>query len=96
MSQASQFGIVMTGTARYAGFLAASVATLRQHNDSVPVQVSVDSEGAVLLQPVADQLGIELVRCEPLWTEPDGHAGAPDERIGSRLMKIEAIAEARF
>ncbi|HYN95510.1 MAG TPA: hypothetical protein VES42_16810, partial [Pilimelia sp.] len=46
--------------------------------------------------PVADQLGIELVRCEPLWTEPDGHAGAPDERIGSRLMKIEAIAEARF
>jgi hypothetical protein len=96
MSLTSGFGVIMTCTAAYAPFLVASAATLRRHNTTTPVVVVSDPTGVERVAPVADRLGIELVRAEPRWMEtvrsPDGEA----ERIRSRLMKIESLAAASF
>jgi hypothetical protein len=90
------FGVTMSCTASYALLMTAALASIRRHNDRVPVRVLTDIEGADLLRPVADDLHVQLVRAEPASTGVFPDSGANGEWIQSRLMKIKAVTESPF
>ncbi|TDC01025.1 hypothetical protein E1091_03675 [Micromonospora fluostatini] len=88
------FRVTLTATAGFLPYVAAAIASLREHNRSVPVTVFADEPSPVLTR-LADLLDVDV---EVVPVGPDDLAGARPadaESIRSRIVKITSMARAR-
>lgn len=93
MSDGTGLHVTLTTTAGFVPNVAASVASLREYNTSIPVVVFVD-EATELLRELADLLNfrIQVVPIDPSALE--GVKAADAEMVRSRLVKIFSMATA--
>ncbi|MFV2103600.1 hypothetical protein [Micromonospora sp. LOL_024] len=88
-----QFRVTLTTTTTFVPYVAASVATLREHNRTVPVAVFVD-EPSPLLDRLARKLDFDV---HVVTVDPAEWSAVParqTESVRSRIVKISSMFDA--
>jgi hypothetical protein len=95
MSRQGRFGVGQICTAGFLPYLAASVASLREHNSTVPVTVSVD-EVFPGLNRISESLAVDVRRVDVDTTGLYAASPAELESTRSRIVKIRSLIDTEY